>query len=240
MPLWSRVLKETGPELAERKIPLRRLQVAAASPVEKKPTAAEEAAALLERSRRQAAAIKEEAMAAREQAIKAGRAEGEAQGYQQGLARAEKEGARISRKAEKLREEARQVLREAQAVYKKTLEEAEEKIIELVMAIAAKVIGHKLEQEPQLAVDLTRKAILRVTAGQVYTIYASRETAEILQQRRQELLAETESGARLQIIVDPALGKGGCRVETENGFIDAAVDTQLAAVRKILQGGAGP
>jgi len=195
------------------------------------------AAAILEQSRKEAAAIKEEAIQARQQAIKEGQAEGEVRGYREGLARAEKEAAILRQEAAAIREEARQVLKQAQRTYRETITAAEAEIIELVLAVARKVISQEIEQRPEVVKEITRQAILQVTAGQAYTIYAGPEAAEILHQRRAELLAEAAPGARLQVIVDPGLKAGGCRVETENGFIDASIDTQLEEVKKILRAG---
>ncbi|WP_406678105.1 FliH/SctL family protein [Neomoorella carbonis] len=254
MPLWSRVLKEAGPGWGERVIPLRPLQVAsaadhsgdqepgspddgaAAEAAAREVTAArEKAAAILEQARREAAAIKEAALAERQKALEEGRAAGEARGYQEGLSRAEEEAVRIRREAEAAREEARQVLAEAQRTYREMLSAAEGDIIELALAIAGKIIGQEIELRPELVVEMARQAVRQVAEGQNYIIYTSPEAADIIRRRRAELLAEAAPGARLQVIADPAFKAGGCRVETENGFIDAGVDSQLEELKKIFR-----
>ncbi|WP_258359725.1 FliH/SctL family protein [Moorella sulfitireducens] len=254
MPLWSRVLKEAGPGRGERIIPLRPLQaVPAKRPGEGQDTgnpgdgaaakagameeaaARERAAAILEQARREADAIKDAAFEERQKVLEEGRAAGEARGYREGLAQAEEEALRIRREAEAAREEARQVLQEARRVYQETISAAEGDIIELALAIAGKIIGREIELRPDLVVEMARQAIRQVAEGQNYIIYASPEAAGAIRQRRAELLAEAAPGARLQVIADPAFKGGGCRVETENGFIDAAIDTQMEELKKIFR-----
>ncbi|CEP68898.1 Flagellar assembly protein FliH/Type III secretion system HrpE [Moorella glycerini] len=252
--MLSRILKKAGAGWGERVIPLRPVQVAAAieytgeeagkpeardemeaNPAREVTAAREEAAALLEQARREAAAIKEAAVEERQEVLEEARAAGEARGYQEGLARAEGEAERIRREAEAAREEARQVLAEAQKAYQETISAAEGEIIELALAIASKIIGQEIELRPDLVLEIARQAIRQVAEGQNYIIYASPEAAETIRQRRAELLAEAAPGARLQVIADPGFKAGGCRVETENGFVDASVDSQLEELKKIFR-----
>lgn len=260
--MWCRVLKETRPVAVERVVPLRVLrlvpppeaaapgdQADAANPAAAKAEAAtaearaqvaaarEEAAAILARARQEAEEIKARALAEREQALAAGRAAGQEQGYQEGLARAEEEAAAIRREADNLREEARQVLAEAQRSYQETIAAAEGATIDLALTIAARVVGRAVELRPDLVLEIARPAIRQVAEGQHYLIYAAPAAAAVIREHRQELLAEAAPGARLQVLADPGFKAGGCRIETENGFVDASVDTQLEEVKKILRGG---
>ncbi|MGI9860001.1 FliH/SctL family protein [Moorella naiadis] len=257
--MWCRVLKEARPVREERVIPLRVLKLVpppqATAPAElgeaaAEPTLAEdqtavaraqvaavreEAAAILARARQEAEEIKARTLAEREEVLAEGRAAGQEQGYQEGLARAEEEAAAIRREADTLRQEARQVLAEAQRNYQETITAVEGAIIDLAQTIAARIIGREIELRPDLILEIARPAIRQVAEGQHYTIYAAPDAAEVIREHRQELLAEAAPGARLQVVADPGFKAGGCRIETENGFIDASVDTQLAEVKQILR-----
>ncbi|MBC7325111.1 MAG: hypothetical protein H5T99_07340, partial [Moorella sp. (in: Bacteria)] len=128
-----------------------------------------------------------------------------------------------------------QVLKNARRVYQETISAAEGDIIELALAIAAKIIVKEVELRPDLVLEIARQAIRQVAEGQNYIIYASPEVAEVIRQHRAELLAEAVPGARLQVVEDPGFQACGCRVETENGFVDAGVDSQLEELKKILR-----
>lgn len=254
MQLWSRVLKEVRPAREERIIPPRPLRLVAAGETclsredgdgnraarAAVAAAREEAAAIIAAARQEAEAIKKAALEDRERVLAEGRAAGEEQGYREGLARAHQEGEAIRREAAAIREEARRVLQEARQAYQETITAAEGDIIDLALTIAARVIGQEVEEKPGVVMDMARQAIRQVAEGQHYIIYASPEAAAIIRQHRDELLAETAPGARLQVVADPGFQAGGCRIETENGFIDASVDTQLEEVKKILRGSGRP
>ena len=55
------------------------------------------------------------------------------------------------------------------------------------------------------------------------------------------LLAEVRTGGApaIEVICDPALPSGACRIELQLGEVEADVATQLAALRAVLIGGAG-
>ncbi|MGI6285500.1 FliH/SctL family protein [Neomoorella humiferrea] len=252
MPLWSRVLKKAGPGRGERVIPLRPLAAvslddagggepkpagegAAAEAEERETAALKKAEAILEEARREARAIKEAAEAARLKVLEEARAAGEERGYREGLSRGEAEAAAIRQEAAAEREAARRVLAEARQAYKEILKGAEGDIVELALAVAAKILGREVEQRPEAVVETARRAVRQVAEGQNYIVYAAPEVAEHLRRYRGELLREAAPGARLQVIADPSFKAGGCRVETENGFIDAGFANQLEELKKIFR-----
>ncbi|MCG0278394.1 MAG: hypothetical protein L5656_07660 [Thermanaeromonas sp.] len=191
--------------------------------------ARKEATRLLEEARQEAETLKQQGW---EEGYRAGKEEG----YRRGLEEAKAEGEALRREGEKIREEARVVLKEAKEAYNETIKRAEEKILELAIEIASEIIGREVELNKEIILDIARRAIERVAEGQAYTIYASPEEAAFLRQHREELLKEAPLNARLQVIADPGVRPGGCRVETENGFVDATVDTQLEEIRRLLKG----
>ncbi|WP_172839038.1 FliH/SctL family protein [Thermanaeromonas toyohensis] len=200
----------------------------------------ERAELLLEEARREAESLREKAQkeveALKRQGWEEGYRAGWEEGHRDGLQAAKAEAEILRREGEKIREQAREVLKEAKEVYKETLKEAEEQVLELALEIAEQIVGRQVELNRDIVLDIAHKAIQRVAEGQFYTIYASPDEAALLRQHREELLKEAPPKARLQIIADPALKPGGCRVETESGFVDATVDTQLMEVRRLLKG----
>lgn len=250
--MWSRVLKKAGLGQGERVIPLRPLAAeslddadgggpkpageGAADEAEDRETAAlKKAEAILEEARREARAIKEAAETAKLKILEEARAAGEERGYREGLSRAEAEAAAIRREAAAEREAARRVLAEARQAYKELLEGAEGDIVDLALAVAAKILSQEVEQRPEAVMETVQQAIRQVAEGQHYIIYAAPEMAENLRRHRDELLKEAPPGARLQVIADPAFKDGGCRIETENGFIDAGFASQLEELKKTFR-----
>lgn len=238
--MWAKVWKKIEQEQGIRQIPVRSLQQnnilehpAAQAIIS---AAQDRAAAILEEVQQEALVIKEGAVEAQLAAVEQGRAAGAAQGYKEGKAQAEAEVAELRREAKELREQAEQVLAEAKSVFQESVAQAEDAIIELALTVAARVIGDEVAERPEIVARTARQAIRRVASGQAYTIFAHPAAAQLLHEQRAELLAEAPPGARLQVIADPQLAPGACRVETERGFVDAGVDTQLQAVRALLRG----
>jgi len=42
--------------------------------------------------------------------------------------------------------------------------------------------------------------------------------------------------AKINIIADPSIEDGGCVFQTNNGIVDASIDTQLEIIKKALEG----
>jgi len=104
----------------------------------------------------------------------------------------------------------------------------------LAVRIAEKVLGRALQAAPELAGDLCAAALeaarhqreitLRVHPDDLAAVAAARP-------RLQDLLVRAPD---LALRADPAVGRGGCVVETEVGVIDARLETQLAAIERAL------
>ena len=42
--------------------------------------------------------------------------------------------------------------------------------------------------------------------------------------------------AKVNIIADPSIEEGGCIFQTNNGIVDASIDTQLEIIKKAIEG----
>jgi flagellar biosynthesis/type III secretory pathway protein FliH len=106
--------------------------------------------------------------------------------------------------------------------------------IQLSVAIAERIIRRELVAQPQIAAALVREA-LELAAGQRRIVlrlspadHAGLAGQAELWVKQLGLLAEP------QIIADPEITPGGCRVETEHGSIDERIEVQLARVAEEL------
>ncbi|HBT47694.1 MAG TPA: hypothetical protein DEA73_07450 [Peptococcaceae bacterium] len=242
---WSRVIKEVSAPGGECEVPVREMfpcwqeEGEGSGDGEAPRQAGEKAEDLLEGARREAERIlqaaREEAeelkARAREEGFRAGWEEGREAGFRAGAAEAET----LRQEAEGLRRQAEKVLEEARAAYRDTLRAAEGDIVELALEVASKIIKRQVELSPEVVLDIAKGAVQRVAEGQIYTIYAAPSDVDFLRQRREELLQDMGAGIRLQIVPDEAIHPGGFRVETENGFVDATVESQLQEARRILR-----
>ena len=110
----------------------------------------------------------------------------------------------------------------------------ETSVIKLATSIAERIIRHEIKAEPELTLEWVREA-LRLAAG------SAEITVRLCPEDHQTLRTEADSLASLflplataNIIADPNITQGGCRVETEFGAIDQQIETQLARVEEEL------
>ncbi|MDN5346746.1 MAG: flagellar assembly protein FliH [Clostridia bacterium] len=240
MLLLSKVIKEPPVPRVEKLIPLKDLKVIVkGNPkenlIEKATPASPEQ--IIAAAREEAEAIRAAAQAESEARRQEGYQAGWQAGYHEARAAAEEEANKIRSEAEALRREAEEFLREARHARQEIIKSAEKEALELALKIAEKILGRQVELNPQVTLDLARQAVREVAEGEVYIIYASPGDAELLRQRRAELEQELKPAAALQIVADPAIKPGGCRIETENGFIDTTFERQLEVLKEALQAG---
>jgi flagellar biosynthesis/type III secretory pathway protein FliH len=58
----------------------------------------------------------------------------------------------------------------------------------------------------------------------------------VLAARRQRWLERNPAIGDLAIVADDTVGRGGCRLETEAGTVDATLETQLEVIERHLLG----
>lgn len=159
---------------------------------------------------------------AREEARVAGHAEGLAEG------RAEAHRELLARMAE------------LDAIYEATArplqafdDEAGEELTQLAMVLARRVVAHELQLAPERVLDAVREAMRALPA-------ATREPRIYLHPEDLSLLRSLEASERhWQLLADPALARGDCRIESERSRLDARLETRLAAAIDAVLGDAG-
>ncbi len=119
------------------------------------------------------------------------------------------------------------------------LEEIDERVVEevtqLALAIARHVIRREIKMDPRQILGVVQQAAeaLPVSARRV-RLLLNPEDAHIV---REIMNLSSERNGGWELIEDPAISRGGCRVETESSRIDATIEKRLAAIAAELLGG---
>ncbi|WP_230986615.1 FliH/SctL family protein [Cohnella fermenti] len=166
-----------------------------------------------------------------EQIVEEARRHGYEEGFRQGSEQAERQ--MRERWAQEL-EEAASIVKQAYLTKESIISDAELFLVELSGKIAEKVIASKLEEKPELTLELIARALARRKEQGVITLCVAPSQFAFVQAAKDELALGIDSQAELQIIPDPTVGEGGCIVRSSFGSIDARIDTQLAAIRQEL------
>jgi len=166
------------------------------------------------------------------------------------LTRAQKQAAEVLAQAqEKGREEG---IREAQAEINERLSDLaeliqtvnerqntffqrmEREVIDLAVEIAAKIVGHEVEEQPDLVVEQVRRCIRRLHERERICIRVHPDDVETVRAAKENLMASFDGLTRMDVVDDQRVGKGGCVIDSPNGILDARLDRQIKEVKRVL------
>ena len=118
----------------------------------------------------------------------------------------------------------------------------EEALVALAVTIARQIIRRELRADSGEIVAVVREALALLPVGvREVRVHLHPDDARVVR-----ALADGGSGfsrdsssqeQMWRIVEDPALGRGGCRVESESSQIDARIETRIGAVVSRLLGG---
>ena len=106
--------------------------------------------------------------------------------------------------------------------------EVEDSLVALATSVARHVLRRELRTDPGQVIAVVREAVsvLPVAARSV-RVHLNPADAALLRERMR--VGDGEE-SRWQIVEDPMLTRGGCRVSTDVSLVDASVEQRLAAV----------
>ncbi len=177
----------------------------------------------------------------RQQAREAGKREGHATGLQQAeneLAQRVQQQAgqllqqRVSGVLGGLKQATAQIEQERQQV----LARWEQRALQLSLAIAEKLIHQQLDAHPELLAKRVEDILQLALGGSRTVVRLPAADLERVGPQLQELLELTRHQAGVELIQDDRLSTGDCIVETDQGRIDARIETQLNRIVQELFG----
>lgn len=149
------------------------------------------------------------------------------EGYETGLQEA-------SLIAEEIKEQARQLLFQAQQERDQILADIEPRMLELMIGICEKILGDTIQYNPQGILYLIRKGFSQATAKGKYLIRIAEEDYKNVLDNQMTILGAVDSGIEFEVIKDFALQIGDCIIETPFGNIDCSLDQQFENLKKEL------
>jgi flagellar biosynthesis/type III secretory pathway protein FliH len=178
--------------------------------------ASAQAERMIEAARQEAELILVGAAQARQQAVD--------EGFQQGFDHGASQWAEALRRA---RERTAELAREARP-----------EVVRLALRVAEKILRQRIELSPEAMLPMVDEA-LRVFLSESHARVVLRvhpDDAPALQAREQRWRERHPAIASLAVVPDEAVGRGGCRIETESGTVDATLETQLDVIERHLLG----
>lgn len=106
----------------------------------------------------------------------------------------------------------------------------EREVVELALAIAARVVRRAITMDRELVVAIARVALERIGDRQPVTVRLNPEDHAYTLTRSSEPWA----GDGVTVVADPDVPRGGCRIESPFGSIDTGIDAQLGEIARGL------
>jgi flagellar biosynthesis/type III secretory pathway protein FliH len=176
-----------------------------------------EAGVLIARARAQADALRDQAEAVRE----AARREGFEAGRAEGLAETVVTLAAARMEATRLADLSRVAA------------------IALATKMAEKIVGRAIALAPDVMAEIVGEALATCRPGAgVVRLRLHPDDLAAIETRRMALAARAPAGSALEFLADDSVGRHGCVIETPQGRVDARLESQLAALERVLIGGA--
>jgi flagellar biosynthesis/type III secretory pathway protein FliH len=116
------------------------------------------------------------------------------------------------------------------------LQEARGEMLEFAIELARKIVGRVAECDPRAAQANLGKALELAVAGGGVTVLVSPAQLEMLQGHAAELVEVLRLRGRVNLRGDETVGRGGVRLLSRQGEIDATIRTQLDNVVEALCG----
>ena len=110
----------------------------------------------------------------------------------------------------------------------------EKSAVHVAAAIAARVIRRELSHAPDVPVALLREALELAAGNAQLQIHLNPEDYQALKPQLDLVVKEIAPLASAELIADPQITRGGCRIETRFGTIDQQFEAQLARIEEEL------
>lgn len=108
-------------------------------------------------------------------------------------------------------------------------------LVRLALEIAEKIIRKTVQEDPQIIATTLERAKQEVTDAKQIRIWLHPRDFEVLREMRPELIKIGEvAGRTIEVVASDELSRGGCRLETEIGIVDATIPTQIEEVHRQL------
>lgn len=150
------------------------------------------------------------------------------QAYQQGVEAGKQEAWQLAQQEiDALQQNMQVLIQSIPSELTRVLSEAEPQLLDLALSIAKKIIQTEVAQNPNVIAGVVHAALEQVQNQTIIAIHLNPDDVETLQPEF--------SDGRIELIPDSAVQRGGCRVETDLGELDATLETQWEMIERSMR-----
>ena len=110
-------------------------------------------------------------------------------------------------------------------------------ILEISVDIAKTIIKKELDTDPQVLINTIMDVLKTVSKNEPkITIRVRPQSVQFVKDTIPNITYEYGIDSKINIVSDPSIEEGGCVFQTNNGIVDASIDTQIEIIKKSLEG----
>jgi len=177
--------------------------------------------------------LAQEVQRASQQAYAKGLAEGLAEGIQKGKAQHQQDNRQPI-------ESLGVLLTEVANIKQKILEQAEEQVLELSLAVAEKIIHLEVATNREVIQGVLKEAIRHIADRDNMKIRIHPHDFRYMMDIKSDFMQTIDGIKNVVFEQDDAIARGGALIETLYGEVDARIDQQYQEVKTFLLGSNGP
>ncbi len=120
----------------------------------------------------------------------------------------------------------------------KVIAQSEQFVVEFVFKIVERILGseelQKMKIDKSKLQSIVKEAINQFSDSIKYNIRVHKETANMIEKYKTEILEKLPSHLEFAITEDPSLKPGDCLIESDHGVLDARIETQLNQIKDLF------
>jgi flagellar assembly protein FliH len=110
----------------------------------------------------------------------------------------------------------------------------EEHALKLALGIAERIIRRQVANQPEITLDLVREGLEMASGYERITLRLNPADHAALGDRVLKLSQQLARLGQVQVVSDPQISAGGCRIDTDFGNVDQRLETQLDRIAQEL------
>ncbi len=183
---------------------------------------------IINKAKEQADMIIQDAKSQANEVLESARSKGEEDGWEEGFSRGEEEVNRLIARLNRILSSTIQKRNEV-------IEEAEAQIIDIIVAVARKVVKTITETHKNIVVEQIKQALSKLKGRAEITIRINVEDLMMTTKHKKDFIQMVEGIENVKILEDNSVDKGGCIINTDFGSIDARISSQLSELEQKIK-----
>ena len=153
--------------------------------------------------------------------------------FAKGFAQGERAGAEAAAKrGEAMLRRLTQTLEEITGLREQMIKQTEEQMVRLALAVARRVVHREVTLDRDLLVAMARVALDRLGESAKVTVRLNPEDYQATVGAQ----SAAWNGTHVSVVADARVARGGCRIDSDFGALDAGIDAQIQELAHALLG----